>query len=407
MIHVPAGILLPESVLTSQWFILLATVVAFNTIIYLGLTLSKLIPWPRQLHPSRVRGWLLLLGIDVMKDTAVDDIPRPEPPESGDPYEDMRRGIARRDIPQAFGLVGALVILMALAALLAFRDSLLRFHLVELAMGVLFLLAAQVLGRRHFRARTVMWTWAMCCVLLVAMMATEAALLKTQMPLSYSLIVMTAFAPVTLAWRPTMVAGAMMLGGITAGSLLIEGNEDYRLIAASTAALLTSATLLRLRLTAIDALSDEKARSSSLATTDPLTGALTRQGLLTLLPGMAATATRAGQPVCLMLFDVEHLATANEQYGMHYGDDVLRAVAASIHKTVRRGDLVARWGGDEFVVAGLGSRPDADQMAARIQEAVRLSGVNLGKWPTRVNASTVAGDPQATTFDALLAEASA
>ena len=38
---------------------------------------------------------------------------------------------------------------------------------------------------------------------------------------------------------------------------------------------------------------------------------------------------------------------------------------------------------------------------------MRLSGVNLGKWPTRVNVATVAGDPQETTFDALLAEASA
>ena len=56
--HAPAGILLPESVLTSNWFILMATVVAFNTIIYMGLTLSKLIPMPRQFHPERVRGWM-------------------------------------------------------------------------------------------------------------------------------------------------------------------------------------------------------------------------------------------------------------------------------------------------------------------------------------------------------------
>lgn len=39
-----AGILLPEDVLTSTWFITLATVVAFNTIVYMGLTLAKLIP---------------------------------------------------------------------------------------------------------------------------------------------------------------------------------------------------------------------------------------------------------------------------------------------------------------------------------------------------------------------------
>jgi hypothetical protein len=68
---------------------------------------------------------------------------------------------------------------------------------------------------------------------------------------------------------------------------------------------------------------------------------------------------------------------------------------------VRQGDLVARWGEDEFLVAGLGDRPDADHgpaHRARVQE----SGVNLGKWPT-----TRSARPQAirrTTFDVLVLE---
>ena len=84
----------------------MATVVAFNTIIYIGLTLSKLIPMPRQFHPDRVRHLLRRLGFDPDKDATMDDIPRPEAPETDDPYENIRREIARRDIPQAFGLVG-------------------------------------------------------------------------------------------------------------------------------------------------------------------------------------------------------------------------------------------------------------------------------------------------------------
>jgi hypothetical protein len=57
-----AGILLPDSVLVSPWFLLLATMVAFNTIIYVGLTLAKLIPWPQQFHPSLVRDRASRLG---------------------------------------------------------------------------------------------------------------------------------------------------------------------------------------------------------------------------------------------------------------------------------------------------------------------------------------------------------
>jgi GGDEF domain-containing protein len=79
-------------------------------------------------------------------------------------------------------------------------------------------------------------------------------------------------------------------------------------------------------------------------------------------------------------------------------------VAQAIEATVRRGDLVARWGDDEFLVAGLGNKPSADALAARIQEAVRVSGVNLGKWPTTVSVDSAAGAPSETTFDALVAQ---
>ena len=108
-----------------------------------------------------------------------------------------------------------------------------------------------------------------------------------------------------------------------------------------------------------------------------------------------------------MYFDVNELKRANDEYGVKYGDDVLRGVAKSIQEQVRVGDLVARWAGDEFLVAGLGARPDADALAARIQEAVRRTGVNLGRWPTTLKVGTAAGDPRETTFEALLAEAQA
>lgn len=53
--NVNSGIFLPQSTLNQEWFLILAMVVAFNTIIYLGLTIAKAIPWPDQIHPNRVR----------------------------------------------------------------------------------------------------------------------------------------------------------------------------------------------------------------------------------------------------------------------------------------------------------------------------------------------------------------
>ena len=160
------------------------------------------------------------------------------------------------------------------------------------------------------------------CLPDTAIETLEAVRLNSQFPVAYGLIVMTAFAPVVLAWTPSLVAGTAMLAAMSIGAVTSDGDEELRLITAGVAALLVSATLLRLRLTAIKALGDEQARSAALVTTDVLTGTLTRHGLLTVMPTVAGTAERTGEHVCLMYFDVEHLATANEQYGVHYGDDL-------------------------------------------------------------------------------------
>ncbi|MFY9921020.1 MAG: diguanylate cyclase, partial [Mycobacterium sp.] len=124
-----------------------------------------------------------------------------------------------------------------------------------------------------------------------------------------------------------------------------------------------------------------------------------------IMPAIAGIAERTGEQVCLMYFGVRDIAKANAQYGSQYADDVLRAVANTIQAAVRRGDLVARWQDGEFLVAGIGGKPNADDLVRRVREAMQASGVNLGKWPTDVSVGIAAGDPRQTTFDQLLAEA--
>ena len=400
----PAGILLPQSVLTSAWFQVLALIVAFNTIIYVGLTLSKLVPWPHQFHPSRVRAWLMALGANV------GTVPAPVTSlgdEPTDPYEQIRGRIARRDIPQAFGLFGILLIVISVVSALAVGTRTPMTTVANLAFGVGFLLLAGIVGRsRTLRPRVAMWLWVIACTIVVASLITEAAVQDALAPVAYALILMAAFAPVTLAWRPTFAASATMMVIMVAVTASQPALDTVRSNLAAVTALLVGWSLLRLRLVAVDALADERARADALATTDVLTGTLTRHGLLSLLPGLAATAQRIGEPICLMFFDIERLAMANQQYGLHYGDDVLRAVARSITEHVRTGDLVARWGGDEFLAVGIGGKPDAEVLAARIQEAVRETGVNLGKWPTTVRIGTSSGDPASRTFEQLFVEAS-
>jgi len=403
MTGVEAGILLPESTLTQPWFLLLATIVAFNTIIYVGLTLSKLIPWPHQLHPSRVRS--LLRRINPGWENSMSKIPVPQVRESDDPYQNLRLSIAKREIPQGFALMGLLIIGLAIVTFLSFPNESARQPLFEIGLGLSALLVSQVFGRRPFRGWTVIWVWALSALALLVLLLAEAVRLNSIVAVAFALIVLTSFAPVTLAWRPTIVVGLLMLATVVGVGFVTNRAEDVRISIITITALLVSCVLLQLRLVAIDEIADERARSSALASTDPLTGVLSRQGLISLLPAMAATAERTEQSICVMFFDIVDLGRANSEYGVAYGDDVIKAVATAVTGTVRRGDLVSRWGGDEFLVAGLGSRPAAEHLAERIQEAVRLSGVNLGKWPTQVTVQTSAGDPRTITFDELVAEA--
>lgn len=79
----------------------------------------------------------------------------------------------------------------------------------------------------------------------------------------------------------------------------------------------------------------------------------------------------------LILLDIDDFKNINDQYGHSSGDDVLKAVAATIRKIARKTDIVARWGGDEFVIL----MPETDlKTALAIGEAIS-EAVKNGQYP--------------------------
>nr|WP_298156650.1 GGDEF domain-containing protein [uncultured Pseudoxanthomonas sp.] len=111
----------------------------------------------------------------------------------------------------------------------------------------------------------------------------------------------------------------------------------------------------------------------AVSATDPLTGLRNRRAAGTALQAMSAQRAAPGTRHVLFLIDIDHFKRVNDGFGHHAGDDVLVDIADALRTLCRPGDVIARWGGEEFLMAC----PDltaaqACTVAARLHE--RLGG---------------------------------
>jgi diguanylate cyclase (GGDEF)-like protein len=109
-----------------------------------------------------------------------------------------------------------------------------------------------------------------------------------------------------------------------------------------------------------------------IAAQDGLTGLANRREFDRTLRRDVGRAVRTGEPLSLIVFDVDHFKAINDNQGHLAGDDVLRQLSGVLIGAVREMDLVARYGGEEFaVILPRCDREDAARVAERVVRAVR------------------------------------
>ena len=115
------------------------------------------------------------------------------------------------------------------------------------------------------------------------------------------------------------------------------------------------------------------------AMTDPLTGLANARSFDPVMDRELAIARREGQPVAVIMLDLDHFKQFNDAHGHPAGDEALRAFARTLRGTVRETDLGARYGGEEFAVllrnTGLA---DARDVAEKLRAAIEMTPIEIG-----------------------------
>lgn len=162
-------------------------------------------------------------------------------------------------------------------------------------------------------------------------------------------------------------------------TILDEALSDTRALHGSIG---DSATEQRLRQaeSQIETLKAELERTVALTNVDPLTGLLNRRGLDLSFNAEASRSDRHGTPLCAALLDIDDFKRINDTHGHPAGDTALTHVCAIMRASLRPNDIMARVGGEEFLVL----LPDSNEQAAfaalnRLLKAVSSHPVACGK----------------------------
>ncbi len=144
------------------------------------------------------------------------------------------------------------------------------------------------------------------------------------------------------------------------------------------------------------------------ASTDPLTGLFNRRGFAEATAKMIAREQKASRSVTVMIFDIDHFKSINDNFGHPAGDEILKLFSSVVKHSLRVNDLSGRIGGEEFAAMLPCSIEDAVIAADRVRLTFAQSGIAVDDMPVETTVSIgVASGPVGTSLDVLLVAADA
>jgi diguanylate cyclase (GGDEF)-like protein len=126
---------------------------------------------------------------------------------------------------------------------------------------------------------------------------------------------------------------------------------------------------------------------------DPLTGLYNRRYVMEEFRNILKRAARSGEPIRAVMLDLDGFKAVNDRQGHLAGDVILQKAAAALKGSIRQGDLLGRFGGDEFLLVAMGDASAVKDIVTRCQQAVlAASGLSISAGVT--GAATPGEEPE-------------
>ena len=287
-------------------------------------------------------------------------------------------------------------LLAVVAACLAIGNLFLPDHSIRVAMAVVaggtsmaYFVACGVLSRLRLPPGWGHPVMAVVCLLAAAASAVHQHLGRAPWMTSNMMLIMTGCGAALLSvrWVTATLVGVWALW--VAGFYDDGGPQATHWVLGMVGATVLALVINKSRRGLLDRLLDTLERAERAAVEDDLTGLLNRRGIALVGDQIVASARRSGNAVHCVFLDVDGLKDVNDRLGHAAGDRVLLSVADAVRAAVRSGDVVARWGGDEFCVVGPGPGTAPIDLEKRVAgKILSMPPADVPGWVPQVSAGS-------------------
>lgn len=179
-----------------------------------------------------------------------------------------------------------------------------------------------------------------------------------------------------------IILEAIMHKGVSLGVIILASSSSFNEELCSGFEMFSKNLSLALR----NAVTYEQLQR--LAANDPLTGIYKRRFGLTRLNEEFNRSIRTDTPIGILMFDIDHFKEINDTYGHTVGDKVLVSITQVAKMTLRKGDFIIRYGGEEFLTILPGaSKEDTEFIAERIRHMIEESACSHGNQQIKITVS--------------------